>query len=796
MKSHILTPLITSSELKSAYAAYTGQKPLAGHAILAFALVRQRLQSTDLSLNTLEIKALDVLRDFLTEYFAELRRINHRTDPRSDLPLEQAIADMQADDLTGNNDLICCSYLYYRYIRYDLGLSIQALQSCFAWSEGYMRRQVRHFWDTLRNAFIRREIDARNRLWRENAHLALPPPKGIQLKTHVAFIAHCQNLIRNTGILCLFGEPGLGKSRLAVQLAHLLIDEGDVQQAAYINLSNGPDEADAVVELIIERFNCPLQPHYSPIQQLQYHFLAMANGQQRTLIVLDHTDHLSEHVLATILGHTQQAFVLITQVHPLPERLGHSIECPRLTDIEVEHLLQYITWNRSMPLWEDHKQLLKHVDGNPGLLIKAANAIDLTTALQTHILRSWRAISKNAKRLWLLIDLLQGESEIIISETMHRIRQMFDMSLADYHDALEALVRYRLIDGNHFVIYPHIRQIIAQTSDYIKLIYTLSQEADITRYALLLLERNPRIQLSIDAFQQLFESARTEILQLGEWQRWWILLSRLRRDYLPMAMQLEIDFEMVIAQRWKGNLDAALAQVSVVVAQATYHGFDYLLVEALAEQSNIHFYRHEFEAARFVARRAIEHSELLDGAAALHDQCVMMLAQAEAELDLDHANRLIDTIVLRDAKTWDLSARIALKQNQLDRALSAAEACVELTRQQPAFARALGMYARVLTMVGDYERAVHQFDIAIALMQIRRDALGLPRLLTNQAVAYVRFAIQLDDEVEREGLLEQATDSLQRALSFYEQIEDRSGQQTALETLNLISQIRGNNGII
>ena len=151
-------------------------------------------------------------------------------------------------------------------------------------------------------------------------------------------------------LVTLVGPGGVGKSRLAIQLAHELADHF-AQGALWIALAP-VDHADAIPLLIAEALDATLDGALAPAAQLD-----LLLGGRQFLLVLDNFEHLLDSdnadaavsMLDHILGHAEGVQVLITSRERLRLNGEHIIELDglgapapsQLDDLTLDDLATY-----------------------------------------------------------------------------------------------------------------------------------------------------------------------------------------------------------------------------------------------------------------------------------------------------------------------------------------------------------------------------------------------------------------------------------------------------------------------
>jgi tetratricopeptide (TPR) repeat protein/DNA polymerase III delta prime subunit len=790
--SYLLSPILHIDDFKNGFEAYAGSKSLSGNPMLQFVLVHQHALEHYNDQRALELATFDVLHDFLHNQFSTLRRLYQRPEPNDMLDYDQAIQDMQADDEVGRYPLTTCSYLYYRYLRSDLNFTVEELAECFSQSKGHLRRQVRAYWKTLCQDFLREELKARSAAWKQQALLALPRQRITRLETQRKFVETNLQRLKRTHAIQLVGEPGIGKSTLAILMARQLVEEEVVHQVIYLRTTQDPMPSN-LGGLVLKKLGAEIDGQ--PEEQLIRYLAILDNAEQRLLIVIDDAEAWEETITSANSWLSHCLFIT-TGIRSLSAWRGLTVVCPHLSREDSKHLLRYFDWSHDREVPLDYGAIIEDVGGNPLLLLRAFQSWDNVNYTSTALLNefyqaNWHQVSDDAQRVWCLVDLLSDAVDIAQVRELADSLMQGDMAVA----AIDELVSYRLLvrergDIYRYHIEPIVRASIIETDRYLDVIRELCHQADFAGYSLQLLDRAPQRILAFDVFFSLFDMARAQMFEQGAWERWLSILMRLRLDLLPDHARVDVLIEKAITFRWLGQLRNAREAVAEALKEASVAHNLPLQVKSLVEQSKLLFYLGDNRAAERTAETAYNLLDDMENGYSQHDDCILALAQARAVRAPESALDLLESIQLANAQVWDLVARLELRLNKPKAALRAAKMSVDLSSHPVPLARARGVYARALDANRDYERAIREFDIATNILQINRDILGLARMLTNLGVTCVRYAAEIDDVDERSNTLDHADDVLTKALGYYEKIQDRNGEKYAREALAYVAQLR------
>jgi Cdc6-like AAA superfamily ATPase len=232
--------------------------------------------------------------------------------------------DSQAAGLdfqVGNTELEAWSVLYYRYVRVDLDLSLDQLEAITQQDRRTLHRRQSKGIARLTHDLIRRELRARARQRKAALRAQLPLPYAPQLIGRAELMASALawlNAPRPPRHLILSGAPGVGKSALALALAHRLIEEDIIQRVVWIARPHN------LVEQIAVELGLAPDPDGSLARQV---ILSTYLQRVDTLVVIDDAQELVEdaRTLAAMLQTLGAARLLICASSPSTPglRLGY-----------------------------------------------------------------------------------------------------------------------------------------------------------------------------------------------------------------------------------------------------------------------------------------------------------------------------------------------------------------------------------------------------------------------------------------------------------------------------------------
>ena len=163
----------------------------------------------------------EVLTRQVTQQLHSLRQVWGYAQP-ADQTRTQALQAIQADGCTGNPEVIGWSWLYYRYIRVELGLSPQAYSQAAGLDTRSLRRYQQYAVQRLAQQLFQAEVALREREQQRHLRAALPgtlPPRLLGREAEISWLRQPQHVQ-------ITGPSGIGKTALVETVVHQGIAAG------------------------------------------------------------------------------------------------------------------------------------------------------------------------------------------------------------------------------------------------------------------------------------------------------------------------------------------------------------------------------------------------------------------------------------------------------------------------------------------------------------------------------------------------------------------------------------------
>jgi hypothetical protein len=272
---------------------------------------------------------------------------------------------LKRDFASGNHELQAWSLLYYRFICVDLDLSIILISRLVNEPVRTITRRQQLGTIRLLRILIKRESKTIAGNHKASLRTSLPLPVMPMIYGRNEYLQWAINylLTMSPKHLYLYGEVGVGKSTLALGIAHRLIDLQPFKHAIW--LDNAKVNSDWIISAIAKQVG--IANNWSAISS---YFLT-----NDTLIVLDDADYFSENTkdfrhIQTLLGAT---VLIINTRHTFPPNIPH-MGCLQVRALDKAESLQwlfaykYISEHQENAFMDKFQVAFERLGGNPRAL--------------------------------------------------------------------------------------------------------------------------------------------------------------------------------------------------------------------------------------------------------------------------------------------------------------------------------------------------------------------------------------------------------------------------------------------
>lgn len=302
-----------------------------------------------------------LLISIIREEYCRLRNVFGMGQTSEDMSLAHTLEQVQEDLHAGSTELVVWNLLYVRYVRSDLGLTLEMLAQPTHTDARTLRRYMRHALEIFTKNLIQREWEARHRQRERRLLSELPSAKSTLLIGREDAVREIERFLAVPGRqhIVVIGEAGIGKSIFVQEVLRKQIVGGALDHLIWIH---HPPSVTFVRHHLIER----LLPEGTRISLGEYLLLYPVG------IVLDSIESMEQQGLETLLDELSGALVFITTRVSAPlHNITRQIMLDELDESDSVSLAHNIVGSSN-----SSRAAYRRVGGNPLAIKLAAQTID------------------------------------------------------------------------------------------------------------------------------------------------------------------------------------------------------------------------------------------------------------------------------------------------------------------------------------------------------------------------------------------------------------------------------------
>ncbi|MEO8392489.1 MAG: hypothetical protein ABI700_05805 [Chloroflexota bacterium] len=648
----------------------------------------------------------------------------------------------------GKHNLMVWSTLYYRYVRSDLGISIEELAQLLAVNSRTVTRYHDDGIDILAQRLIHQEQAVRRAQVERRLYAMLPYSVPITLIGRQEFLEKTENLLATLSPchILITGTTGVGKTVFVQELLRKQIAAGRVDHLVWLD---EPISAQFVREQMTEQ----LLREGGEISLRDYLLL------YRVVVVLDGLDHVTVdrealNWLLRDLG--AAAVILINRVYAPIEGIEAHLPLPEIDSVAANRLIHEALRLHANADSEHTRQvardLYRHIGGNPlalrlaaGLWESSKNWDALNLDIHERLFgQMFAAFSEHIKIAWCAFALLAQPTH------SEKLARLWDISAR----SISLLLRHGLIEGdadNGYVLVAAAREYIQHTyltnenirGYFARLLAELHDGNDAQDiFERVLIKGFPEMTLEerANAIRRMWKTG----LMRGHWAKWRIIFE----DYMRQVDNVEFDIRIAygVCLRRLAEWEAAQQVFYNVSLESGRSGHFSEQARAFIEWSVLAKYQGEYQRAQALIAQTKRYALRAHDNDLLHEALFLEAWILVEQGNGAEAHQLLTTLPESlSGLVVQSEAQLVLGNYSACRAL--AERALKLCGDDQA------TEASLYTIIGRsyqeqeaYEQALVHLTDALTLLQRLEDIFRQARAQTNLAAVLIAMRRYVDAE--------------------------------------------------
>jgi tetratricopeptide (TPR) repeat protein len=740
-------PFISSESVHAALDAMvytsTAQPP---SPLESLAIVDHFISNPDLPLiaENREFALHQILISLITREYMLHRHNLGLSSPVLHAPLELATRDIRDDAQQHNPELTGWCLLYYRYVRVDLGLTIESIMPLAHIEQRTLRRYHNHATERLRDRLISEEWKRRIERRKVRLYANLPVSAPIPLIGRDKTLQQLQAALVDESLrhVLVTGPAGIGKSVLVQEFLRQQIDD---ERIDYLIWVENPGSVDFVRRYMHEAF---LGDRNTSLKEFTLTY--------NVAIVLDHfdcTSHECAGELQILLGELSSALVFVTSriYIPLFQRIQH-VPIKEMDEQDALTLIQNVmTAFEGKDFDREYARLIyKTIGGNPYALTLTAHKYNIyhmstpfADVLAEVFNQTYESIEIGTRHVWLIFALCPtGEVSMDVlcrlwpsTVTQNRIVTLLDHYLIHAGQRVDYFViptSSRSFIRTKFVTSPGILESLIEELDRL---FTdeLPFAFEIIEHILLSDWPESRKERA----QRWINTCLKEALRRGRYARWVSIIESYHKRHGSADISLNIALGMCLRRvsQWL----RARQVLEQAVLNAGSVGQFYEQGRALIELGILYRQQGFYEKSAVILEKAETILARYNDADVLNDLCV-----EHAQAALDGGDIAQAQVYLRDlpptGRVLAMLCEVYFLQGDFVQSLDQAQQAVSLSGDnQVAVGRLYVTIGRIYDRRDEPDTAFNYFARAITILEREGDVWALARARSNLAAHLIRL---------------------------------------------------------
>jgi tetratricopeptide (TPR) repeat protein len=698
--------------------------------------------------------------------------------------LSMALKQIQLDSQQNSADLLGWSYLYYRFVRIDMGISHDAYAEYANIETRSLRRYKKYIVTRLAEKLIDAEWTARRRQHQTRLLVVIPtdshrPLIGREQQLQNAFAMLKDGLATRCYVT---GGVGMGKTAFLAMLARLLTE---AEMLDYVIWVSSPRTVEDVLNRLAETV---LPPH----SRLELRDMLV---NYRVLLIIDDVAELSQNAtdFSALLDFLAPCLVcMASEKHISLKQTVHHIHLDELNKHEVHELVQFLKADTTIP-YSVSESICQEVGGNPQAIHLAVLAHSTGNQL------TYLADSSSNMYAALFDSLYRAQQQVWILAAAMKDRQLhtqiIDMGMQqglfsrdDVAHLLKAFIIQTGAARDFFTVSQsvqvfalHHRKFQTLIEPLVSVILGKSHElsARILHHFCLQLLRNAVPIFGNLRMLEIIHAgwmANEQLHHLNEWE------AVFNKYQAIVAENYEISLAHAVCLRQLNQLEAAQRILETLIAKTGKHGNFSTQAFVLLELAILYRKQGQYTVAQECLTRSKEIEQQYPDKS-LYARIIVEYAQIEIERQRPiEALKWLEQMETTGLNTKLMKAEVLFLLSRLKECQHVAYQTLPDLQNAHDFVRLVSLYtmlARSYQQQGDAEKATDCYNAALSYAEQQADTYAIARLKSNLATVL----IHQNDVVAAEQLLIEAEETQRN-------IPDKIGLEVTHHNLQHLKQIK------
>jgi tetratricopeptide (TPR) repeat protein len=732
--------------------------------------------------NLREYALKSILCGLIEQTLLQFRTASELPAPSAADTLSMAVKQIQLDSQQNSADLLGWSYLYYRFVRVDMGISHDAYAEYANIETRSLRRYKKYIVARLAEKLIDAEWAARRRQHQTRLLVAIPtdsnrPLIGREQQLQSTFAMLKDGLATRYYVT---GGVGMGKTAFLAMLARLLIEAEMLDYAIWVS-------SPRTVEDALNRLAETVLPPHSRLE------LRDMLVNYRVLLIIDDVAELSHNAtdFSALLDFLTPCLVcMASEKHISLKQTVHHIHLDELNKREVHELVQFLKADTTIP-YSLSESIWHEVGGNPQAIHLAVLARSTGNQL-TYLADSssniyaalFDSLSRVQQHIWMLASAMKDrqlpapiidlgiQQGLFSRDNLAHLLKAFIVQSVTARDFFTISQSAQVFALHHpkFQIEPLVSAILSKSHEL--------PARSVHHFCLQLLRHNAPLFDNTRMLEIIHVGwmANEHLHHLNEWE------AVFNKYQTIVAENYEISLAHAVCLRQLNRLETSQRILETLIAKTGKHGKFLTQAFVLLEMAILYRKQGQYTVAQECLTRSKE-IERQHPDKSLHERIIVEYAQIEIERQRPlEALKWLEQMEATALNSMLMKAEVLFLLSRMKESQYVAYQILPDFQNAHDFVRLVSLYtmlARSYQQQGDGEKAIDCYNAALSYAEQQADAYAIARLKSNLATVL----IYQNDVATAERLLIEAEESQRNIL-------DKIGLEATYHNLQHLKHIK------